>query len=417
MKVIETKTSSGTRVVIFSDPTAHLFTFAVNFNVGAVNEWPGKFGIAHFLEHMAFQGTSRMNAKQLAAAVEGMGGESNAFTGYEETQYYITCMPQYVHDCIQLLGHTLADSQFPEEELAKERQVILQERSDRNDDANQVLWNLALKDAYGKKNRLAEDIIGSVKEIKALTRDDLINFVQGQYIRKNATVFVYGNVGHKYFFSSILESIDRHIVFPDNTGNYSRIQHAIESVPATGKPARATGKFDSFYGKVMAVQHTEDRFDVKQNLAKQIMSELIGGGYTSVLYQKIRQDLGIVYSVGSFVWELNNNHIFASTLASGSEANLAKAIGIIHDTYANLTKLIRESGIETARKMVKTRLARQLSSFTGCYSVLSDLALRGQVVAPSQLMYLVDAVTEDDVVECAKAFEVQPMYTAMLLKK
>lgn len=414
MQPVITQTPRGTKVIYFQEPKAHLFTVCVNFNVGALNEKKRKYGIAHFLEHMAFAGTSKMTAKEFSAAVEGIGGEMNAMTGYEDTCYHITCMPEHSRNAIQLIGHILTDPTFPEEELEKERKVILQERVDRNDEPYGVLWSSTFRGIYGATGRMGTDIVGSAEEIKNITREDLSLFIRENYCRARATVYLYGNIGiPQWKFKSLLKEIDNSLLLNETESRITEFPGATKKAKGTIK---ATSKFESFYGSISSIIEDEELHPEKI-VNRMVLSELIGGGYTSVLYEKIRQDLGLVYSVGSSTWELQNEKYFISTVSCGSLSNLHKALKIIHETYDNMPTIVEHSNFMIPLRMVQTRLARRISSYMAKQDMAFELAKQGVIIDPEKLLKIASKVTRGDVMAEAERYSKGKRYETQMTKK
>jgi predicted Zn-dependent peptidase len=415
MRILETVTQTGIKVVIFSDPKAHLATVNVVVRAGALHEPNKAFGIAHFLEHMAFAGTSKYTAKGINESVENMGGEMNAATNHETTSYYITTMPERIRESITLLGHILSYSNFPEEELAKERRVILQERTDRNDDPNQLLWNKLYCDIYGRDSRMAVDIIGSANEIKGIKRQDLIKFIVANYSRQNTTVYLHGNLGSRWFFNELVKLINDSFRLP---GNDIPSKYRTEHQLSVEEPLKKTykSKFESSYAVVCSRTRTPDD-SLHSQLTHTILTELIGGGFTSILYERVRQDAGLVYSISSHSWDLNNDRFFNSVYSSGTKGNLDKATEIVQSTHRAGEESIAYDAFERAKKMIQTYFARRLSSYGSQSELLMELAYKGCVVTPHEIMRTLSKVECHDVRTQAAELASRPIHTVQLVQK
>ena len=161
--------------------------------VGSQNELREEGGISHFLEHMAFKGTEKRTYKQLAEEVDNVGGITNAFTSKEYTQYFIKVLKKDVEMVFDILSDMLFNSSYPQEEIEKERGVILQEKAMYEDDPSSVNEDLFYLKAYGD-TAFGRSIIGTTENIKRFTRDDFINYRLKNYKTEEMVIGVCGNV-------------------------------------------------------------------------------------------------------------------------------------------------------------------------------------------------------------------------------
>ena len=149
-------------------------------NTGNRNETKKNNGISHFLEHMAFKGTTSRNTQQIAEEFDDIGGRVNAFTSSSKTAYYTKVLKDNIEKAVELLADITQNSIFPEDEIEKERFVILQELAMTKDDPSDLIGDYFMETAY-KDQPYGRSILGPVKNIKSFKKDDILNYIKSQY--------------------------------------------------------------------------------------------------------------------------------------------------------------------------------------------------------------------------------------------
>ncbi|MFT6219939.1 MAG: putative Zn-dependent peptidase, partial [Rickettsiales bacterium] len=184
-KIITLK--NGLRVVIDPVKTVETVAIGVFVNTGSRNEAPQINGISHFLEHMAFKGTKTRNALQIAEQFDNIGGKINAYTSREKTVYYAKVLKEDTEFATEFLSDILQNSTFDQDELEKERGVILQEIAMTNDTPDDVVFDYFQETAFPKQ-AIGRSILGPVKNIKKFGRDHFVDYISKQYNYSNITV-------------------------------------------------------------------------------------------------------------------------------------------------------------------------------------------------------------------------------------
>lgn len=382
---------NGARV--FVDPMPGLETAAVQIwhRAGAMAEAPEEHGVAHLLEHMAFKGTTRRTAKAIAEEIEQVGGYLNASTGYSRTGYYARILAGDLGVSFDILADILTDPLFAEEELAKEQEVVIQEIGEAADQPDDVVFEQLQSLAY-RDHPLGRPILGTPESVASHGPPRLRAFMEKHYAPSNTVISVSGAVD-----VDAVEALAR--------------RH-FGSIPA--RPALKNGAPATFVGGV-----AHDERDIEQThiavsfpgvsaleptyYAMRVFVEALGGGMSSRLFQTIREDRGLAYSVYS---------IFDSFDAVGSvgayvgtdEGNAVEAVRLIRRGFEAMASETTQVEINRARAMMKSSMMMAYENPASRADIAaSDLFTYGAVKSPAELRERLDAVSVGDVRSAARA--------------
>jgi predicted Zn-dependent peptidase len=279
---------NGLRVASESLPNTHSAAFAIAVGVGARHEELAEGGLSHLLEHMAFKGTSKLNARRIAEAFDLMGGNVNAYTSHEHTVYYAKVLKEYGPQALKLLCEIVADSVFDTAELERERDVVLQEIAMHQDSPDDVVFDL-FQEAVFDTQPLGRSILGPEAQVAAYTRDHLIAYTEKHYTPSRMVVSAAGAVDHKQ-----VKEIAQQFFGERQLGT-----RATAPAPATFHTGHRTLEKDLEQVQLVlgypGLQSTHEDY-----YALQVFSTILGGGMSSRLFQEIREERGLAYSVSSF---------------------------------------------------------------------------------------------------------------------
>jgi predicted Zn-dependent peptidase len=192
----KTELSSGLRVVTEHVPGVRSASLGIWVTVGSRHETAQENGISHFIEHMAFKGTSTRSALDIARTIERGGGLVNAFTGKELTCFYVHVLDEQLPIALDLLADILRDSRFDPAEIDKEKHVILDEIRDHEDMPDDLVYEYFIKELFAPHS-LARPILGPPENVKAFSREDLVRFIGSHYLPNRIVVAAAGNVNHR----------------------------------------------------------------------------------------------------------------------------------------------------------------------------------------------------------------------------
>lgn len=373
---------------------------------GTRNELAAENGVSHFLEHMAFKGTTTRSAAQLAEEVENVGGHINAYTAREQTAYYVKLLKEDLALGADIIGDILTHSTFAPEELERERGVILQEIGQANDTPDDIVFDHFQETAYPGQP-MGRPTLGTDTLIRAMRRDTLTDYMRAHYTTGNVVIAATGNLHHQ----EVVDLAQRH--FADlptaalekpEPGRYCggefRLQKELDQVHVVlGFPSVGYGDRD-YYGVLL-------------------LSTLLGGGMSSRLFQEVREKRGLVYSIYSFSAPFLDGGLFGIYAGTGEE----EARELVPVTLEELRKVqletgpdaIRQEELDRARAQLKSSLLMSLES-TGsrCEQLARQLQVFGRIIPTAETVARINAVTLADVRRAAaRMFRGSPTLTAL----
>ncbi len=373
---------------------------------GTRNELAAENGVSHFLEHMAFKGTERRSAAQIAEEVENVGGHINAYTAREQTAYYVKLLKEDLALGADIIGDILTHSSFAPDELERERGVILQEIGQANDTPDDIVFDHFQETAFPDQP-MGRPTLGTDSLIRGMKRETLTDYMRAHYTTGNVVIAAAGNLHHE----QVVALAARH--FADlptapmekpQAGRYAggefRRQKELDQVHVVlGFPSVGYG--DPDYYPVL------------------LLSTLLGGGMSSRLFQEIREKRGLVYSIYSFNAPFLDGGLFGIYAGTGED----EASELVPVTLEELRKVQRGSGpdvvrqdeLDRARAQLKSSLLMSLES-TGsrCEQLARQLQVFGRIIPTGETVARINAVTLDDVRRAAaRLFRGSPTLTAL----
>jgi predicted Zn-dependent peptidase len=381
--------SSG--LVVATDVMDTIETVTVNVLVktGSRYETATNNGISHFLEHMAFKGTKTRSAIQIAQEFDMIGGYFNAYTSRERTVYYAKVLKDDVNVAIDILSDILQNSVFDNEEIEKERGVIIQEIAQTQDLPDELIFDHFQETAFPNQP-FGMGILGPLENIKAIQRDDIVNYVNDHYSYPNIIVSCAGNINREQFYQTINNKFT----------NFSTKQ------PEQFQQAEYKGGDFRIYKDLEQV-HVVLGFNAVSYLdndyyTQQVLSIIAGGGMSSRLFQEVREKRGLAYSISSFVSSYNDNGIFG-IYAGVSEEKVNELITVVSDEMKKLILDINEDEIKRAKAQVRASLLMsQESSISRAEKLASNLAVFGRYISITEILERIEEINVNKVQDFAK---------------
>lgn len=278
---------NGLRIVLESVPTVRSITIGIWVKTGSRNESDNLNGISHFLEHMFFKGTKTRSAQDIAESFDSIGGQVNAFTSKEYTCYYARVLDTYKEYALEVLADMFFESTFPEEEITRERKVIMEEIKMYEDTPDNHVHNLLSQAAYGE-HPLGRSILGTEEHLHTFTKDTLLNYKEQFYTPNNIVVSIAGNVDAS--FAHTIESAFDRFENDFNEINYEKPTFKNQTITKDRKTEQAHLCL-GFNGLAMNDENIP---------TMRIINSILGGGMSSRLFQEIREKRGLAYSVFSY---------------------------------------------------------------------------------------------------------------------
>lgn len=381
MSVVLTTLSNGMRVVTHTMPHLETASLGIWVGTGARAELLEQNGISHLLEHMAFKGTERRTARQIVEEIESVGGDLNAATSLETTAYYARVLKADVALGIDLLADILLNSKFDENELAREKNVILQEIAAAEDSPDDVAHDLVQEAAFPGQ-ALGRPILGTQNSVRSFSSSDLAAYMDLNYVPSSMVLAAAGALDH----DSVVAQAEAAF------GDISKADpEPPESASYTGGIRRSKRSFEQSH-IVLAFEGPSYRDDAMYT--GQILSSMLGGGMSSRLFQQAREARGLCYSIYSYCWGLSDTGLFGIHAATGGEQMLELTEVIINELDDLANTNVGASELERAKAQLKSGLLMSLES-TG--SRAEQLARQTLVFgAPLEIDSLIEKVEAVD---------------------
>lgn len=377
----KTTLSNGLRVITEWMPSVRSATIGIWADVGSAVESPERRGISHLVEHMLFKGTQRRSARQIAETMDGVGGNLNAFTDKETTCYYAKVIDRHVPLALDVLADMFLHPAFDSQELGKEQKVILEEIKMYDDSPDDLIHDVFLQTMWRGSN-LGDPTIGFADTVVRVTPEDLRAHMRGHYSPNCVVVAAAGNVEHDRFVELVAEQ------FAGYTGHCELPQP--ESPGVT--PATHVRFKDSEQAYIVLGTRGVDVRD-ERRYAASLLDTVLGGGMSSRLFQEIREQRGLVYSVYSFQAAYRAAGLFG-VYAGTSPQNVQACIDVIVEQFARIrNERIGDDELNLAKEHMKGSLTLSLESTSSRMIRLgrNEFAL-GREVTPEEIESRIDAV-------------------------
>lgn len=388
MTVEVTRLESGIRVVTDRIPFLETASVGAWFDVGARYESESENGISHLLEHMAFKGTRRRSARGLAEEIEAVGGQLNAYTSRDHTTYYARVMKGDVPLAVDILADILQYSTFDPVELDREKEVVLQEIGQAHDTPDDLVFDI-LQAAAFPDQPLGRTILGTVDRVRGFSADDIRGYMTSHYSPDRMVFVGAGNLDHHQIVSLVAEQFS---ALPGRPGSGAEesFQPAVYS-GGVDIDERPLEQLHLAFGFPSLSYQDEDFF------ALQVFNAIVGGGMSSRLFQEVREERGLAYSVYSFSSSHADTGMFG-IYAGTSPEHAGELVPVISGEMQALTRDVGDDELARAKAQLKVGLYMSLESSSARVEQLGrQMLIFGRPLPTEELTAKVDQVDKDDV--------------------
>lgn len=340
-----TTLKNGLKVITVKKDT-RIASINVGIDIGAMYESENEKGISHFIEHMLFKGTKSRSNELLNEELESLGGEYNAYTDYDCTVYTISCLEEEIKKGTILLADMIVNSNFPEDEIEKERSVILAEIRTSKDDIEDLSFKKTNEFAF-KESYLRYDIIGLEKNVNNFKRKELVEFYMENYIPSNAVITMVSSFEHEEALQIIEEN------FKDWKGNKKREKNiTLED--------NIEGEFTSYKNEIeqstIVYLFTFNDLVKEDELPLRILNHRLGESANSLLFREVRENRGLAYDIFTHLdISRDSKCLYIYTSVSDEDVEEAKKAinNVLNDILVQNIKF-KERDLEIMKKVHKT---------------------------------------------------------------
>lgn len=377
------------RVVIEHIPYVKSVTIGVWIGAGSYCEDEKNNGISHFIEHMLFKGTHKKTAKQIAECIDDIGGQINAFTSKECTCFYAKTLSDHLDISIELLSDMLFNSRFDENDIEVEKGVVLEELNMYEDTPEELVHDLLYETAW-KDSSLGKNILGSRESIQNINKQKILQYMKEQYVPQNSVIAVVGNINRNSLIKQLQQAFGHWE--PKESYNQSMIR------PAFHKAKVQLKKDIEQVHYCMGFEGFERDHDKLYDLL--VINLILGGGMSSNLFQKIREEKGLVYSIYTFNTAFNHTGIFG-IYAGMNPSRISQVKDLIWQELSLLRKNgLTEEDINRGKEQIKSNLILGLESTSSrMNSYGRGLLLKNRILTMDDIIQKLDCVSAKRVYE------------------
>ncbi len=390
----KTTLANGLRVLSESIPYMSSISLGIFVGTGSRSEMPQEQGVSHFIEHLMFKGTEKRSARDIAEQVDDIGGQLNAATDRENTCYYIKVLPEHLGLGMDVLSDMLLHSKFADADVEKERQVVLEEISLYEDSPDELILDLHMNSLW-PGHALGKNILGTRDIISAMNRQLIFDYTTRHYVPDNIVIAAAGNLTHE----QLVEQVEKH--WSEVRGNLSCVKDST--------PVFVPGRFlqeKSIEQLHICLGTPGVAYESPQYYAAHVFNTILGGGVSSRLFQNIREERGLAYSVCSYPSSFRDTGlmtVYTGVSPENAQEVMSLIYAIVNDLRVNGA---RPDELQRAKEQLKAGLLFSLESSSSRMSRLGRAEISSrEYLSPEQLVAKVDEVSLQQLFELA-----QPLY-------
>ncbi len=381
---------NGLRIVTEKIDYVKSASIGIWVNVGSNNENDETNGMSHFIEHMLFKGTKNRKANEIAEEVDNLGGQMNAFTSKECTCFYVKVLDENIEEAVDILSDMFFNSLFKQEEIDKEISVVIEEIK-MYEDSPEDLVHDKLTEIIFNESPMAYNILGTEENLKTFTTEKVLSYMNDKYSPYNTVIAVAGSIDEQSFVNLIKEKFSKwqnkffeHI---DKEGQYER------KVVGINKDLE---QLHICIGNKTIGRHHEDYHSLL------VLNNIFGGTMSSRIFQEVRENKGLVYSIYSFVSNYSNSGIF-SVYAGMSYNQVEDALRtILKEMVSMKNRDITIKEFNRAKQQIKGNYILGLESTSSRMSAIGRRELLfNEIIYPEEVIESINNVKLEDVIRVA----------------
>ncbi|CAM2076310.1 insulinase family protein [Clostridium saudiense] len=387
------KLENGLEVITIKKDT-QISSINIGVKVGALNESLNEKGISHYIEHMLFKGTENRTFQKLNDDLEALGGEYNAYTDFSQTVYSISCLEDELKSAIEILSDMLICSKFPEEEIEKERGVILAEIRSSKDSVEDFSFKKINEVAF-KNSSLRYDVAGLDENVKSFTKKELYEYYKKYYIPNNSLITMVSSLSHEEAF----EEISKHF-------SKWEPKERIELVVKDEKNRNIKKVTTKENIELCTIIYLFTFYDLDKNyeLPLRILNHRLGESANSLLFREVRENRGLAYDIYSHL-DITENVRTLYVYTAVDEEDIDDAANAIEEIFKDIkfrNIIIGENDLNVMKKVHKTAVISTLEDSVELCSYILSQSLEGEDIFEFlKDMDRLNTITADEIYEVA----------------
>lgn len=402
MQTKQTILNNGLRIITSERPQNETVSLGIWVNTGSAYETEDINGISHFVEHMVFKGTEKRTSLQISEEIENVGGQNNAYTSREFTAFYAKMLKNDVELALDVIADFIMAPTFPEDEMVKEKEVVVQEIKQSFDTPDDIIFDYFQEKAFPEEP-VGRTILGPEDKVRSFTAKDLHRYMEHNYAAENTVVVAVGNLKHEDFVRMTEQRMNN---YRSKTDFVKAPQIYKGGFYAEKKPIEQAHFLLGFNG----IEYYNPLY-----YPVSVFSTLFGGGMASRLFQEIREKRGLVYTVYSFMNSHRQSGVFGIYAGTSGE-EIEKLVPVVAD---EIKKVIQEKVTQKELNRAKTQLKASMlmaleSSSSSAEVIARHMLLYNRVIPTAETVERIENVTLDDIQSAAqKLFVSNPTYTLL----
>lgn len=378
--------SNGLRVVLEEIPYVRSISLGIWVKNGSVNESPQLNGISHYIEHMMFKGTEKRTAKDIAEEMDGVGGQINAYTTKEYTCYHTRTLDKHFDIALDVISDMFLNSKFSDSDIKRELNVIIEEINMYEDTPEELVHELLQAEIW-EKNSLGMPILGTEKTISTFNHQILRKYFDENYRIENTVISVTGNFVGK----EMLDKLEKSFAGWESKTTDSNKNQSVVYFPSVSVRKKETEQLH------LLLAFPSVKRDDPKKYVYTVFNTIFGGGMSSVLFQKIREEHGLTYSIYSYSAAYTNTGLFA-IYAGMNPTQTELVLRLIFGEIKHL----KDNGIsenvlkKTKEQIISNFIIGSESTVNRMTSNGGAILLRGEIKTQEEIINCIEAVTMED---------------------
>lgn len=383
--VKKTILNNGIRLISEEIPEVNSATLGIWVKTGSRNEKLAENGISHFIEHLQFRGTAKYSSRDISEILEEFGGQINAFTTKEYTCYYIRVLYEYFYQALEVLMDMFFNSIYDTEDISRERGIIAEEIRSVEDTPDEIVHDYFAKAFWGEQP-LGRPILGTIDTIAGFDRDIIMDYLHRQYVAGNIVISVCGKIRHQEVLDKIGPAFEKISKGKDSKPDPNQ---AHPSTIICSKP----GEQVQICLGSLGIPHKD-----KNMYPLIVLNNILGGGLSSRLFQEIREDRGLVYSIYSYISSYFETGLWCVHAGTSSE-NVPEVLEVCFEIISEVKRCnVTESELKRTKQQIRGELLLSGESTTNHMSRLGKTEITyDRVISVEEMVEKITQVTREEI--------------------